>query len=177
MTRRGQVVGIAGAVIVLTASSWPAAQSSQSVARPIGSAVLEGRVMRESTAVARATVTLDTSDGRSKRQTVTDDSGRFQFDQLPGGRFLLMASKRGWVSSYYGSPRPGRPPGTPVILPDGGRVSVQMSMVPGSVIAGTIVDEKGRPLARQFPWLLESRLVGDRRVIARVRFPLDVGFF
>ena len=133
--------------------------------------------MHDNTPVVRATVTLDASDGRSKREAVTDENGRFQFDRLPAGRFLLMASKPGWVSSHYGSPRPGRPPGAPVMVADGARVNVQIPMVPGSVIAGTIVDDKGRPLPRQFPWLLESRLVGDRRVIARVRFPLDVGFF
>lgn len=170
-------VRVIAVLLALGCTSALAAQSAQLPPRPAGTAVLAGRVVRDNMAVARATVTLDASDGRTKRQTVTDDDGRFEFDRLPAGRFLLTASKMGWVPSHYGSPRPGRPPGAPVSVADGARVSVQIPMVPGSVIAGTIVDDKGRPLPRQFPWLLESRVVGDRRVIARVRFPLDVGFF
>ena len=173
----GRIVCFVVSLLGMSGSAALVAQSAQIAARPSGTALLEGRVMRGSSPVIRATVTLDASDGRSKRDTVTDENGRFQFDRLPGGRFLLTATKTGWVPSHYGSPRPGRPPGTPVTIAEGARVSVQMSMIPGSVIAGTIVDEKGRPLARQFPWLLERRLVGDRYVIARVRLPLDVGYF
>ena len=174
MTRAKRFIAAVGAV---GCTATLAAQSAPPPPRPAGTAVIEGRVMRDNTPVARATVTLDASDGRSKRETATDDSGRFQFDRLPPARYLLTTSKLGWVPSHYGSPRPGRGPGTPVLVADGARVSVQIPMIPGSVIAGTLVDEKGRPLPRQFPWLLESRLVGDRRVIARVRLPLDVGFF
>ena len=174
MTRAQQLILC---LLVLGGTVTLAGQSAQVAPRPTGTAVLAGRVMREAAPVARATVTLDASDGRSKRQTVTDDDGRFQFDRLPAGRFLLTASKLGWVASHYGSPRPGRPPGAPVTVADGARVNVEIPMIPGSVIAGTIVDDKGRPLPRQFPWLLESRVVGDRRVIARARVPLDVGFF
>ena len=159
------------------AQSSQAGTSAQAPSRPAGTAVLSGRVVRDNAPVVRATVTLDASDGLSKRHTITDEDGRFQFDRLPAGRFLVVASKLGWVPTHYGSPRPGRPPGAPVVVADGARVSVQIPMVPGSVIAGTIVDDKGRPMPRQFPWLLESRLVGDRRMIARVRFPIDVGFF
>jgi hypothetical protein len=61
---------------------------------------------------------------------------------------------------------------------DGARVTdIRIPLVPGGVIAGTLIDSAGRPLARQFPILLEERLVGSRRMIARVRFPLDAGFF
>ena len=173
MSKRRLVI----ASIVVLACTGALAAQAQMAPRPAGTAVLEGRVMRDNAPVVRATVTLDAGDGRSKREAVTDENGRFQFDLLPSGRFLLTASKPGWVPSHYGSPRPGRPPGASVSVADGARVNVQIPMIPGSVIAGTIVDDKGRPLPRQFPWLLESRVVGDRRVIGRVRVPLDVGFF
>lgn len=155
-----------------------AEQARDAGPRPTGTASIAGRVMRDNAGVARVTVTLDASDGRGQRQTLTDDDGRFQFDRLPAGRFLLTAWKPGWVASYYGSPRPGRPPGAPIAVADGARVAdIRIPLVPGGVIAGTIVDSAGRPLARQFPILLEERLVGSRRMIARVRFPLDAGFF
>lgn len=154
-----------------------AAQARDAAPRPVGTATVAGRVLRDTTSVARAVVTLDAGDGRGHRQTVTDDDGRFQFDRLPAGRFLLTASKAGWVTSYYGSPRQGRPPGSRVAVDEGARVNIQIPMVPGGVIAGRIVDEAGRPLTRQFPWLLEYRIVGDRRMLTRVRFPNDIGYF
>jgi len=168
----------AGVMLLAPATDSFAQQARDAGPRPAGTASIAGRVMRENSVVARATVTLDASDGRGQRQTLTDDEGRFQFDRLPSGRFLLTAWKPGWVASYYGSPRPGRPPGAPIAVADGARVAdIRIPLVPGGVIAGTIVDSTGRPIARQFPILLEERLVGNRRMIARVRFPLDAGFF
>ena len=155
-----------------------AQQARDAGPRPAGTASIAGRVLRENAGVARVAVTLDASDGRGQRQTLTDDEGLFQFERLPAGRFLLTAWKPGWVPSYYGSPRPGRPPGAPIAVADGARVTdIRIPLVRGGVIAGTIVDSAGRPLARQFPILLEERLVGNRRMIGRVRFPLDAGFF
>jgi hypothetical protein len=122
-------------------------------------------------------VMIDAGDGRMGRQTATDNDGRFLFDRLPDGRFLVTASKSGWVTSYYGSPRPGRPPGVRVAVRNGARAEIEIPMIPGSVIAGRTVDEGGRPALRQFPLLLESRMVGDRRMLARVNLPLSNGWF
>jgi hypothetical protein len=172
----------AGAAIALAAAGPHGAagaflQTREFGPRPTGTSALGGRVVHAAAPVARAVVTLDAGDGRGDRQTVTDDEGRFVFDRLPAGRFLLTASKTGWVTSYYGSARPGRPPGVRVAVEDGARASVEIPMIPGSVIAGRIVDEYGRPMARQWPWLLEYRTMGDRRVLARVRLPASVGSF
>jgi hypothetical protein len=156
-----------------------ARQSRDQSPRPpgTGTAVLAGRVVREGSPVARARVAIDAGDGRVGRQTVSDDQGRFAFESLPPGRYLVTASKAGWVTTYYGSPRPGRPPGVRVAVAVGARVAIDVPFVPGGVIAGKIVAEDGRPMARQYPWLLEQRIVGDRRMLARVSLPLDVGFF
>jgi hypothetical protein len=169
---------VAGLMPVAAAVDSFAQQAREAGPRPTGTASIAGRVVRENAGVARVSVTLDASDGRGQRQTMTDDEGRFQFERLPAGRFLLTAWKPGWVASHYGSPRPGRPPGAPIAVADGARVAdIRIPLVPGGVIAGTFVDSAGRPLARQFPILLEERLVGSRRMIARVRFPIDAGFF
>ena len=113
-------------------------------------------------------MTLDAGDGRGGRQTVSDDDGRFMFDRLPAGRFGLTASKVGWVTTYYGSPRPGHPPGVRVAVPDGARVTVEIPIARGSVIAGRIVNAEGRPLRSIFPSLLLERLVGDKKMLARL---------
>ena len=146
-----------------------------------GTATLSGRVIRgESsgrTPVARVIVSVSLGDASRNRQTVTDDQGRFQFDGLPAGSFLLTASRIGWVTTYYGSPRPGRPPGVRIAVADGTKITVEIPIVPGSVIAGRVVDEDGQPMSRMFPLLLEQRLVGNRQMLARIKLREGVGFF
>jgi hypothetical protein len=145
--------------------------------RPAGTATLDGRVMRERTPVARASVTISPSDSRGDYHTVTDDNGRFVFEGLPAGRFLVTARKAGWVTSYHGSTRQGHPPGVRVAVENGSRSTIEIPMIPGSVIGGRVVNEEGRPMPRQWPWLLEYRMVGDRRMLARASIPYDIGFF
>jgi hypothetical protein len=163
------------AFVCCLSSSWPTAQT----AAPGGS--LSGRVMVEGTTtptpVARVLVIIDAGDGRGERLAVTDREGRFRFDGVVSGRYLVRATKVGWVPAYYGSPRAGRPPGVRVAIEPATKAEIEIPMTPGSVIAGRIVDPDGRPMARQFPWLLESRMVGDQRMISRTRFPQSVGSF
>jgi hypothetical protein len=169
-------------LMVMCAGAFVVAAAAQSRdagvgPRPAGTATLGGRVVRDGTPVVRALVSINAGDGRADRSTVTDEDGRFVFERVPAGRYLVTASKSGWVKTYFGSPRPGHPPGVRVAVEDGARLNIDIPIVPGSVIAGRIVDEAGRPMARQWPWLLESRMVGDRRMLARMRFPYDIGSF
>lgn len=156
-------------------SVWLSAQT------PAPSGSLSGRVMVEgattATPVARALVIIDAGDAQGERLAVTDQDGRFRFDGVTTGRYLVRATKVGWVPAMYGSPRPGRPPGVRVAVERNANVEIEIPMTPGSVIAGRVVDSEGRPVARQFPWLLESRMVGDQRLISRTRFPYSVGSF
>lgn len=148
--------------------------------QPADTASLTGRVLREGPngpqPVARVLVAIDASDGKGERVTVSDNDGRFVFASLPAGRYLLRAIKVGWVPSYYGSARPGRPPGIRIAVATGRRTEVEVPIVPGSVLAGRIVDHEGQPM-RLFPLLLEYRMVGDRRMLARTRFPYSIGSF
>ena len=142
-----------------------------------GTASLAGRVTSDGKPVARAHVAITPSDESTEYQAVTDAEGRFLFERVPGGRYLVTASKSGWVTSHYGSPRPGYPPGVRVAIEDGARATIDIPLVRASVIGGRIVHEDGRVMPRQWPWLLEQRMVGDRRMLARARMPYDVGNF
>jgi hypothetical protein len=96
--------------------------------------------------VRRALVTLS-GDGASGR-TVTDDAGRFVFDQLPAGRYTITVAKAAFVTTYYGSPRVGRGPGTPIPLADGQRVTtLAVTLTRGAVIEGTLRDDTGTALS------------------------------
>ncbi len=168
------------ALLVLAASVSTLSQSGPGAATT-GTASLSGRVVRADgpsrTPVARVQVSVGLGDSSGSRVAVTDDQGRFEFTGLPAGGYLITASRLGWVTTYYGSPRPGRPPGVRVVVADDGKATIDVLIVPGSVIAGRIIDENGQPMARQFPLLLEQRLVGDRQMLARMRLPYGVGYF
>jgi len=138
--------------------------------------VISGRVLDGTTPVARVLVTAELGDGSRPVQALTDDTGRYSLADLQAGRYLVTASKAGWVTTYYGSPRPGRPPGSRVAVTDGARLTLDIPIVRGGVIAGRIVDEAGSPMTRVWPWLLEERVVGNRRVIARATFQATGSF-
>jgi len=147
-------------------------QGREPAPRPTGAGAIAGRIVRTDGGApqpaGRIAVTLDAAEGGWKRQTASDDDGRFAFDRLPAGRYALTASKVGWVTTYYGSPRPGHPPGVRVAVAAGARVNVEIPIVKGAAIGGRIVHADGRPMARQFPWLLQERVVGGRKMLARL---------
>jgi hypothetical protein len=73
---------------------------------------------------------------------VTDASGRFAFGGLPGGRFVLDASRDQFLPASYGQRQPGRP-GQPLELQDGQSLALRFEMVRGGAIVGTVFDEAG----------------------------------
>ena len=166
---------VSGALVL---SREPTRQASNA---DIGTATLTGRVIRgessNRTPVGRVVVNISLGDGSGNRQAVTDDQGRFGFDRLPAAGFLVTASRPGWVTTYYGSPRPGRPPGVRVAVADGAKVDIEIPIVPGAVIAGRIISEDGQPRPREFPLLLEKRLVGNQQMLSRMRLPYGIGYF
>jgi hypothetical protein len=142
-----------------------------------GKAALAGRVTNNGKPEARVQVAITPSDQSTEFQAVTDHDGRFAFVDIPAGRYLVSASKMGLVTAHYGSTRPGYPPGTRVAIEDGERAEIEIPIIRASAIGGRIVHEDGRPMPLQFPWLLEERMVGDRRMLARARMPYDIGNF
>jgi hypothetical protein len=92
---------------------------------PVAAAVLGG-VVTTSTAggklpLRRAIVTVSGTGINGVRQVVTDDAGKFVIDGLAPGRFNVSAEKPGFLKTYYGSKRPGRPPGALIAVIDGQR--------------------------------------------------------
>jgi len=131
------------------------ARASQRVSSSRTAAVAGVVLSTESTpprALRRAIVTVSGADLIIGRSAITDDDGRFTIDRLPVGRVSLTAHKRGYVSGAFGATRPGRP-GTPLVLAAGQSASVTILLARAGVIAGTIRDERGQPIAglRVFP--------------------------
>ncbi len=115
-----------------------------------GTAVLSGSLVIDESdphPVRRAVIHLAGREGSSTRLAATDDDGRFVLAHVPAGSYSLWASKPGYVTTYYGSRHPGRGPGVPIAIADGGRLSVSLRMLHGAAITGTIADEHGRPVS------------------------------
>jgi protocatechuate 3,4-dioxygenase beta subunit len=115
----------------------------------------------------RVLVTVFASPG-PPRIALTDDNGQFRFDALAVGEYTLTATKIGWVTSYYGSGKPGRGPGRSVIVAAGTMVTADVHMTRGAVLTGRLLDEQGRP-ARGVVHALEHRTIGGQRFILPLR--------
>jgi uncharacterized protein (DUF2141 family)/sarcosine oxidase gamma subunit len=115
---------------------------------PTGHALLSGVVIASEAQrdpVRRAIVTLTAPELPQGRTTISDESGRFTFANLPAGRYTLSASKAAYLTMAYGSTRPGRPG---VVIPLGAdqqMTDVALRLPRGSVIAGEIHDDRGGP--------------------------------
>ena len=109
-----------------------------------GTGRIRGRVLATDGGgpIRRAQVRISGADVAPKA-ALTDAEGRFEFRDLPAGRFTLQASKSGFVSVQYGQTRPFES-GKPIELADKQSLdNADVSMPRGSVIAGRIVDEFG----------------------------------
>ena len=131
---------------------------------PVGTATLAGRVVSddaEARPVRRVRVGITTSDRQVGRTTVTDDEGRFGFEALPAGRYMLSASKQGYVTTSYGAKRPNRP-GTALVLGDGQHLTgLGVRLTRGSVISGVLVDQNGEPFSGAQVSAMQYRFAGS----------------
>jgi protocatechuate 3,4-dioxygenase beta subunit len=113
----------------------------------------------------RVVVRLSSAELRQGRTTMTDGDGRYEFRDLPAGRFTLTFSKAGFVTLQYGQRRPFER-GRPIELRDGEPLdAVHVSLPRGSVITGRVIDEFGDPVAGAFVTAMRYRFLrGQRRL-------------
>jgi hypothetical protein len=113
-----------------------------------GTGGLKGRVLAadSGSVLRRAQVRISSPDIGTKT-TLTDAQGRYEFKELPAGRFSVAVTKSGYVTMQYGQNRPFEP-GRPIELADGQSIEkVDMALPRGSVLAGRVVDEFGEAVA------------------------------
>lgn len=139
------------AVLSLALGALPATaqQPARDAARPaaVGTASVSGIVLldaAERKPIRRARVTLNNAELQVRRTIVTEDDGTFVFRALPAGRYLLAASKDGYVTVNHGASRPTRP-GTPIVVGNGENPRVTLRLPRGAVITGTVLDVDGSP--------------------------------
>jgi len=101
------------------------------------------------------------------RGTTSKIDGTFELRNLPAGRYILSASKNGFVTMLYGSRALGEPP-RPLAVAFGQQVDgIDIALPAAGVITGTVLSESGQPVAAAPVWLLRQRSVdGNRRLVA-----------
>lgn len=118
-------------------------------AKPVltGTAIISGTVTVAGSGVParRARVTLSGVEAAPNRNLVSDEYGRFVFAALPPGRYVLRATRPGYIAGTYGQSRPGGS-GTPIQLADGEKFDARLQMTRGGVLTGTVLDEAGEAI-------------------------------
>ena len=101
--------------------------------------------------VRKATVRLQRTAGQPGQPPVsysetTDSAGKFIFDDIAPGRYVLSAEKPGFVTARYGA-RSNTSIGTQLNLTAGMEMKdLAIKMTPQGVIAGKVVDQDGDPV-------------------------------
>jgi protocatechuate 3,4-dioxygenase beta subunit len=129
-----------------------------------GTGRLRGRVLSAETGgpVRRAQVRINSPDIGSK-SAMTDAEGRYEFRDLPAGRFNLSVTKAGYVTIQYGQTRPFES-GKALDLSEGQLLDkADFSLPRGSAISGRLVDEFGDPVADALVSAMRSAWSGGRR--------------
>jgi len=129
-----------------------------------GTGRLRGRVLSAETGgpVRRAQVRITSPDIGSK-SAMTDAEGRYEFRELPAGRFNLSVTKAGYVTIQYGQTRPFES-GKAIDLAEAQSLDKADFALPrGSAISGRLVDEFGDPVADALVSAMRSAWTGGRR--------------
>ncbi|MGQ0737420.1 MAG: MSCRAMM family protein [Acidobacteriota bacterium] len=130
-----------------------------------GTAILRGYVVAADTGspLRRAMVRATSQDGRGGGLTTTDAQGRFEIAGLAAGRYSLSVSKAGYVTMAYGQRRADQQGTTLEILDRQVVEKIAFSLPRGGVIAGTVTDEFGDPIAGAQVSALRYRYVNGAR--------------
>jgi protocatechuate 3,4-dioxygenase beta subunit len=130
-----------------------------------GTAQLRGRVIAADSGapLRKVQVRLSASELRTQRMATTDAEGRYEFRDLPAGRYSVSASKPGYVQLQYGQRRPFEQ-GRPIELADKQIADkIDLRLPRGGVLTGRIVDEFNDPVSDATVSVMQFRYMGGRR--------------
>src|SRR5690349_18686213 len=129
-----------------------------------GTGRLRGRILAADTGsiIRRAQVRIASPDIGTKT-AFTDAQGRYEFKDLPAGRFTLSVTKAGFVTMQYGQSRPFEP-GRPIELTDAQVMEkADVALPRGSAVQGHILDEFGEPVADASVTAMRQQYANGRR--------------
>jgi hypothetical protein len=151
-------LGVVTLAISTLASGQPPVRSQPAQTNPprdvqaaqTGTAGISGRILAADTGrpLRRAQIRLSATElGREPRTTSTDADGRYEFTDLPAGRYTVSVGRSGYLTLQYGQRRPLEQ-GKPLQLADRQTVQdVDFALPRMSLIIGRVTDELGEPIA------------------------------
>src|SRR5262245_28014563 len=89
-------------------------------------------------------ISLIASDNQARLRTISDPQGRFIFENIPLGKYRVMAAREGYFTYPQGQSLPSMVGSLAIDSPQTQQLTIDL--VPGAVIAGRITDPQGRPL-------------------------------
>lgn len=127
----------------------PAVARDRPAAPATGTSKLKGRILTpDGMPLRRAQVSISAAEIQVRRTLTTGSDGRWEATALPAGRYIVSASKAGYVTVQFGQRRPFES-GTPIPLADGQSLEqINMALPRGGVITGRILDDAGEPVAQ-----------------------------
>jgi hypothetical protein len=164
-TSAQQVVGSVGGGLFQGEPNSQPPKDSQPVT---GRSTIRGRIVAadDGQPMRRATVRITAAELRGTRMAVSDDDGRYEFRELPAGRYSITASKTAFVFWSYGQTQPASP-GVPLVLgQDQTANAIDIRLLRGAVITGRISDEFGDPMPNASVMVMRQQfLQGQRRLM------------
>lgn len=129
-----------------------------------GRSTIRGRVTSDGgQPVRRATVRVTAPELRVPRIMLTDADGRYEFGELPAGRYSINASKITFVSWSYGQSQPNIQARPLTLVDNQAANNIDIRLPRGGVIAGRISDEFGEPVPDARVMLLRQQFrLGQR---------------
>src|SRR5580704_2895969 len=98
--------------------------------------------------LSKVQVLAETSDGRRPPAgTITDSKGSFSLVHLQPGEYQLKGVRNGYIETYYGARRADSKGTTLTLGPGIEPKNLQLKLLPFAVVAGTVRDPDGEPLA------------------------------
>ena len=94
--------------------------------------------------IRRAMVTIE---GPSQLSQITDDEGKFVFDEVIAGEYQVTATRAAYLPAGYGARRPGRLPSRLSIAAGASINNVTLYIAKGAAIEGVVRDINGEPAA------------------------------
>src|SRR5579862_2548305 len=133
-----------------------------------GHSTLRGRIIDADSGqpMRRAMVRVSAPTPQVTRSMLTDADGRYEFRDLPAGRFSINVSKTAYVGWSYGQTQPNSP-GKPLALADNQTAdNVDIRLPRGAVITGHITDDFGDPAPGAIVAVMRQQFVqGQRRLV------------
>jgi hypothetical protein len=178
---------IVSAVVCLSVTMGSAAIAHGQQRRPLSTsrpnatatARISGRVFDASTNMPIRRAQIQGTNDELFVDALSDDAGRFQLTNLPPGQWRITVSKGGYFTWQVGQRRPFAPP-PPITLTRGQRVTTDVALSRGGVIAGRVSDETGEPLAGLRVRVYRARMAqGQRRLedVGAADFTDDTGAY